>query len=115
TWPRAMAFAALGAAEVLAVNPGHRSARELISDVADRMTTGPSDSAWPWPELRLTYANGALPEAMIAAGAALDRPTLLEHGLELLAWLVDHQTVDGHLSVVPARGAGPDDARPWFD
>jgi hypothetical protein len=110
-----MAFAALGAAEVFALDPGHRPARELLSDAADRLTMGPGGGAWPWPEARLTYANGALPEAMIAAGAALERPALLQHGLELLAWLVDHETVDGHLSVVPTGGAGANDVRPWFD
>ena len=34
TSPRAMAFAALGAAELLAVDPEHRAARELITDYA---------------------------------------------------------------------------------
>ena len=33
-WPRAMAFAALGAAELLAVDPEHRAARLLIIDYA---------------------------------------------------------------------------------
>ena len=33
-WPRAMAFAALGAAEVLAVDPGHDAARALLADTA---------------------------------------------------------------------------------
>ena len=115
TWPRAMAFAALGAAEVATVTPGHRLARDLLADAADQMTTGSGRGTWPWPEPRLTYANAALPEAMIAAGTALPRPALLERGLELLAWLVDYQTVDGHLSVVPAGGVGADDPRPWFD
>ena len=67
-WPRAMAFAALGAAEVLSINPDDATARFLLSDAADSMT-GPSPHAeWPWPEHRLTYANATLPEAMIAAG-----------------------------------------------
>ena len=37
-WPRAMAFAALGAAEVLSVDPGNMSARALLSDGADAMS-----------------------------------------------------------------------------
>jgi len=40
---------------------------------------------------------------------------LLQHGLDLLAWLLDHKTVDSHLSVTPAGGAGPGDIRPVFD
>ena len=44
-WPRAMAFAALGAAEVLQVDPGNSTARALLSDAADTMTRAPS--TWP--------------------------------------------------------------------
>jgi hypothetical protein len=112
---RAMAFAALGAAELLAVGPHHRGAHALLSDAADGMALPRAKSAWPWPEARLRYANAVVPEAMIAAGAVLDRPTLLQQGLDLLAWLLDHETVGGHLSVTPVGGAGPGDVRPAFD
>jgi len=112
---RAMAFAALGAAELLEAQPDHRGAHELLTDAADRMTPPHADAAWPWPEARLRYANAVLPEAMIAAGAALDRPMLLQHGLDLLAWLLDHETLGSHLSVTPVGGAGPGDVRPAFD
>ena len=114
-WPRAMAFAALGAAEVLSVNPEDVSARTLLSDAADAMTRTSQDARWPWPEQRLSYANATLPEAMIAAGAALERPILLRHGLELLEWLVEHESRHGHLSVTPVGGSGPDDHGPRFD
>ena len=113
--PRAMAFAALGAAELLAVEPHHRGAHALLTDAADGMMPPHANAAWPWPEARLRYANAVLPEAMIAIGAVLDRPTLLHHGLDLLAWLLDHETVDSHLSVTPVGGAGPFDIRPAFD
>ncbi len=114
-WPRAMAFAALGAAEVLQVDPGHRAARVLITDYAAGIADSNGDSAWPWPESRLTYANAVLPEAMIAAGVALEDYTLRQRGLDLLGWLVEHETAEGHLSPTPAGGRGPDDARPGFD
>ena len=114
-YPRAMAFAALGAAKLLAVEPHHRGAHALLTDAADGMVPPHANTAWPWPEARLRYANAVLPEAMVAAGAALDRPMLLQHGLDLLAWLLDHKTVDSHLSVTPAGGAGPGDIRPVFD
>ena len=77
-WPRAMAFAALGAAELLSVQPDDKSARSLLADAADSMTTVRWDAGWPWPERRLTYANATVPEAMIAAGSALDRPILVK-------------------------------------
>jgi hypothetical protein len=110
-----MAFAALGAVELLAVEPRHLGARALLSDAADVMSPPDANAAWPWPEARLRYANAVLPEAMIAAGAVLDRPRLLQHGLDLLAWLLDHETVDSHLSVTPVGGSGPGDIRPAFD
>ena len=114
-WPRAMAFAALGAAELLAVDPEQRSARKLLTDYAKTVAQPNADKAWPWPEPRLTYANAVLAEAMIAAGVALDDSTLRHQGLDLLGWLVEYETAEGHLSPTPAAGRGPDDLRPAFD
>ena len=114
-WPRAMAFAALGAAELLAFDPDHRAAHELLTDYAASLPAPNGDAAWPWPEPRLTYANAVLPEAMIAAGTALDDATLRRRGLDLLAWLVEFETADGHLSPTPVAGRGAEDAKPGFD
>ncbi|MGA8548462.1 MAG: glycosyltransferase [Mycobacterium sp.] len=114
-WPRAMAFAALGAAELLSVDPGHPAARTLLADYAETVAKPNGDASWPWPEPRLTYANAVLPEAMIAAGVALDDSTLRHQGLDLLGWLVEYETAAGHLSPTPAAGRGPDDLRPAFD
>ena len=114
-WPRAMAFAALGAAEVLSIDPGNMSARSLLSDAADAMTRPSPHAGWSWPESRLTYANATLPEAMIAAGTALERPDLVRRGLDLLEWLFDRETRHGYLSVTPVGGSGPDDHGPAFD
>jgi hypothetical protein len=114
-WPRAMAFAALGAAELLTVDPEHRAARELIADYAAGIAEPNGDLAWPWPEPRLTYANAVLAEAMIAAGVALDDSALWQRGLDLLGWLIDYETADGHFSPTPVGGRAPGDARPAFD
>lgn len=114
-WPRAMAFAALGAAELLTVDPGHRAARALITDYAEGIPGPVGDQAWPWSEPRLTYANAVLPEAMIATGVALEDATLQQRGLDLLAWLVDNETAGGHLSPTPVGGSGPGEPRPGFD
>jgi hypothetical protein len=113
--PRAMAFAALGAAELLAVKPDNGAARKLITDYAASAPAPNNDPAWPWPEPRLAYANAVIPEAMIAAGTALDDSTLRQRGLDLLAWLVELETADGHLSPTPVGGRGAGDARPGFD
>ena len=114
-WPRAMAFAALGAAELLSVNPENHAARALITDYAAGLPGLSDDVKWPWPESRLTYANAVLPEAMIATGDVLQDVQLQQRGLDLLAWLIDHETVDGHLSPTPSSGCGPGDPRPGFD
>ena len=114
-WSRAMAFAALGAAEVLRVNPRHAGARALMSDTL--ATIGPlgTSPGWPWPEPRLTYANAVLAEAMIACGSHLARPDAVADGLALLRWLLERETVGAHLSPTPVGGAGPTEAAPRFD
>lgn len=112
---RAMAFAAVGAAEVLHVFPDLRGPRELLAAAAKMIGRPQAGEGWPWPEPRLTYANAVLPEVLLAAGAALDAPSLVADGLGLLRWLLDVQTLDGHLSVVPVGGRGPADTVPGFD
>jgi hypothetical protein len=115
---RSFAFAAIGAAELLSIRPGHRGATSLLADAAARLEgLGGSidDPVWPWPEARLSYANAIVPEAMIAAGHGLARPALLARGLALLGWLLDHELTSGHLSVTPAGGSGADDPGPAFD
>jgi hypothetical protein len=114
-WPRSMAFAALGAADVLVAEPAHRRAISLLGDAATVIGPAGTDAAWPWPEPRLTYANAVLPDAMLAIGSSLSRADLVEDGLRLLGWLIERQTSDGHLSFVPVGGAGQGDALPRFD
>jgi hypothetical protein len=115
SWPRAMAFATLGAVEVLRVERSNRYAIELLDDAAGSMPDVDALGAWPWPESRLAYANAVLPDAMMAAGVALGRPELVRRGLGLLGWLLARETRDGHLSVTPVGGAGPLDTGPHFD
>lgn len=114
-WPRAMAFAALGAADVLRVLPEHVGARRLVAAAAELIDDRATETCWPWPEPRLTYANAVLPDALLAAGVALGEPALVARGGRLLRWLLDHETRDGHLSVAPVGGRGPADDGPGFD
>ncbi len=114
-WSRAMCFAALGAAEVLTVDPGHRSARALLRDAARFVEPTVPDGTWPWPEPRLRYANAVIPEVLVAAGTLLDVPRWTDQGLGLLGWLLDVETRDGHLSVVPVGGWAAGEPRPGFD
>lgn len=114
--PRATALACLGAVEVLAARPDNRAAIDLLRAAALQLS-GMADvgDGWPWPEPRLAYANAVLPEALLAIGTALERPELVARGLDQLGWLLERQTVDGHLSVTPVGGAGPGDRAPGFD
>jgi hypothetical protein len=112
---RAMAFAALGAAEVAEFDYYHHRARQLLNDAITVIGPLGTEVNWPWPEPRLTYANAAIPEALIAAGHILERPDVLADGLVLLRWLVAHETHDGHLSPTPVGGAGPSGERSRFD
>jgi hypothetical protein len=114
-WSRSMAFAALGAAEALRTDPDNRVAASLLADAVEVIGGSAADTSWPWPEARLTYANALLPDALIAAGTALERPETLHDGLRLLGWLLEHESGDGHLSVTPVGGAGPDDVSLRYD
>ena len=112
---RAMAFAALGAAEMLAIDPRHNAARSLLADAVAMIDSRAAGPGWSWPEPRLSYANAVIPEVLIAGGHLLDRPAVLERGLDLLRWLLARETIDDHLSPTPVGGAGPDDHGPAFD
>ena len=112
---RAMAFAALGAAEILEDDRRHLRARSLLADAITTIGRLSTEPDWPWPEPRLSYANAALPEALIAAGHILDRSDVLDDGLTLLRWLLDRETVDGHLSPTPVGGASRVDVIGRFD
>jgi glycosyltransferase involved in cell wall biosynthesis len=116
-WPRANAFALLGAAELVGAAPAQppAAALTLLEAAAAGLGRSRRDPAWPWPEPRLTYANAVLAEARIAAGVALGEERLLEEGLELLEWLVATETRGGHFSFTPAGGWGPGEPRPSFD
>jgi hypothetical protein len=100
---------------VVSVDPSHQHAAQMLDHAANVFESLTPRDDWPWPEPRLSYANAVIPEAMLAIGAARDRADLVERGLFLLEWLVDRQTNDGHLSVVPTGGAGPRDSYPAFD
>lgn len=113
--PRAMAFAGLGAAEILRGDPDNTLAVFLLADAAAAIGAPGESQNWPWPQQCLTYANAALAEVLIAAGQLLDDSPQLAAGLRMLAWLRDIQTTDGRLSVVPVQGWQRDALRPRHD
>jgi len=112
-WPRAMAFAGLGAAEVVRADPRNTAAAGLLADAASAVGVPGRDGTlshgpgWEWPEPELTYANPALAEVVIAAGDLLGDESLLADGLRMLDWLCRMQEHNGHLSTVPVGGWRP--------
>lgn len=117
----AMTFAAIGAAEVLAAGPRLGissplgSARRIITRAAALICAAPKGTSWPWPEARLRYSSGSLPEALIAGGHALDDRVMTARGLAMLGFLLDLETMDGQLSVTGTQGKGEGESGPQFD
>ncbi|CAB4885763.1 unannotated protein [freshwater metagenome] len=111
---RSMVFAGLGAAGVVAAEPDNEAGRSLLRDAADRIPAGMS-AGWPWHDVRLTYANAAIPEVLIRGGLLLEDPRMLKRGLSLLDWLLDVEIIGNHLSVTPAGGWSQGELRPGFD
>ena len=103
--PRSMAFAALGADEILAVYPGHRGALGLLADTVPVVGLGATNTSWPWPEPRLSYANAVLPDALIAAGDRLSRPDVLQLRPPPLG--LAPRPRDGQRSPLGVPGRGP--------
>jgi hypothetical protein len=106
-WPHAMAFAGLGAAEILRTDPHDTEAAELLADAATTIGGPGPDPDWVWPRPELSYANPALAEVTIAAGDLLGDEQMLTDGLAMLTWLCAMQDNNGHLSTVPVGGWRP--------
>jgi hypothetical protein len=51
----------------------------------------------------------------MAAGWGLGDDRLVDDGIRLLEWLLESETVDGHLSLTPVGGWGPGEPRPGYD
>ena len=111
---RANAYAALGAVEMLVADRGHAAATDLLERTS-RVIADAAAAKIPWPETRLTYDNARLPEALLAAGAALGRRRLISSGIRLLEQLIRIETNGGHFSFTPTGGWAPGELRPAFD
>ncbi len=111
---RAQMYASIGAAEAVAAYSTTMAARYIAAQatsIVPRVRT----PDWPWPEARLRYANGAIPEALIAGGTATGNALAVEHGVYLLDFLLEVETADGRLSVTGCNGRDPGHASPQFD
>lgn len=111
---RANVFAMIGAAELLMNNHEDDASRTFLLRSLATVPLAPSKK-WEWPQERLTYANGSYVEALLAAGIALDDDSLVGRGLELLAFLLERESRDGHFSVTGVGGSDAFTRRPQFD
>jgi glycosyltransferase involved in cell wall biosynthesis len=99
---RTLAYAALGLCAADAGND--RDLAPALEQVAVELEKWhPQCAGWVWPEVRLTYDNARLPEALIRVGHALNRPSMIDNGSAMLDWLDarclrgDHYRFVGHL------------------
>lgn len=117
---RATAFAMLGSIEMLEVVPDHRKARTLVVEGASSLQQLLFSSRrpdWAWFEIMLSYDNARLPEALIRAGITLERPDMVESGIEALDWITSKtRGANGHFQPVGTDSFGKPFAEPaMFD
>ena len=111
---RPRCYALLGCASALTrVDlPGVQGALATLGSGLAELTASAS-AEWPWPEPVVTYDNGALPQALVVAGQALNRADWTALGIERLEWLLAAQTsAAGHLTPIGNRGWWPRGAAP---
>lgn len=108
--PRASAFAMLGADYLLRADPHNRAALAILDRGADQLLAlfqQVSSGDWLWFESVLAYDNCRLSEAMIRVGLRLDRPELMQCGLDTLGWIMARQTSPtGHFRPVGSDSFG---------
>ncbi len=108
TSPRAWAFGLVGAQAYLNRFAGDSEVRRIRDRLAQRLFTlwnDHADDAWCWPEPYVTYENARIPQALIAAGHALDSREMVSAGLKSLEWLARLQLDEaGHFVPIGNRG-----------
>jgi hypothetical protein len=115
---RAQASVLLGCEAAMRSRPSAATDRTFraLADLLGSIFAGPSAPDWPWPESLLTYENALPVRALIVAGRQLDRPSMIDVGLEVLDWLIASQTApEGHLSTVGNGWWVRDGAKSQFD
>ena len=110
---RPMAFALIGIREYLRSFTGDSEVQRTFAELARRLYKAyeanvTDDSEWVWPDDIVTYDNGKLPHALMAAGSMLQSEEMSAMGLRSLKWLLEIQTdEDNVLSPIGNRGWYP--------
>ena len=92
--PRAIAFAALGAAALLERKPHHGLAKRIVSTCGhalERLIGSAGRPDWTWFEKVVGYDNPRLSQALIACGQVSDNPGWIAAGLDTLRWILLNQ------------------------
>lgn len=106
--PRAAAHATLAGVVLLRHDSASADGTRLVDVNARHLPVPRRRGSWIWPEPRLTYGNALVVEALLAVAALSGDDVGIESGLELLDWLVSHETsANGNLSFTPVGGRGP--------
>jgi glycosyltransferase involved in cell wall biosynthesis len=91
---RSVGYAVLGLAQL--PHPDARARAALRAGAARLQTAAATGTPqWRWYEPRLTYDNARLPQALLAAGAALADPGMIHRGLETLDWYLEQVGLAG--------------------
>lgn len=118
-FPRTLAFAMLGAAEMLRARPDHAPAHALLDrggTVLHAVLARSRRPDWAWFEAMLGYDNPRLCQALIEGGGALGRTGWIADGLETLEWIAARQTAaQGHFRPVGSETFGQDYVAMPFD
>ena len=117
--PRALAFAMLGAHDVLKVEQNHQGALDLINRggvLLSHVLDASRRPDWAWFEAVLGYDNPRLPQALMLAGHACGNKAWIDAGMETLGWIADRQTAaEGHFRPVGSETFGRDHDQMPFD
>ena len=116
---RSLAFVILGLSPLIARGRASSDMIALVERNAARLTealAARSTADRRWFEAFLSYDNARLSEALIRAGAAMDRSEWVRAGLDSLEWLCRRQTSrSGFFRPVPTRDFGRTDETGLFD
>ncbi len=114
--PRSMAFAMLGMAAMLDIDPGHEACRRLMGKGLALLRTLMSKAQrpdWRWFEIVLAYDNARLPQVMIEGGRLTGDDEAVALGIATLRWLLDVQRAPrGHFRPVGSESFGKPYAPP---
>jgi len=117
---RAACFSLFGISHYLARFSGDRQVTLIQESLTQRLYEHFQLCAredWVWCEDYLCYDNARLPQALICSGAQLNRPEMVEMGLNSLNWLMQVQTSETrHLRPIGSdRVYRRGETKPLFD